>query len=642
MNNAAVHILLIEDEAAHAELVGRAFEMNGDDVQLSVVRSLAEARAYLAWNPVPPALIIADWRLPDGEGLELLTADPGPRAVPIVIMTSHGNERVAVEAMRIGALDYVVKSETTLLEMPQIAARALRQWQHVVERRRAEEALRESEARYRLITENANDMISLLDQEGAIVYLSPSAQLLLGYEPSELLGRVVFDLIHPEDRDQVRGQWARLDLRQRVQLTYRVRHRSGAWRWFDAQGSLSEQQGGRYAVIVSRDITERRQLEAQLVQAQKLEAIGQLAGGLAHDFNNLLVVISGCAELASAELAPTNSVQIELNEIQKAAMRAADLTRQLLTFARRQISEPEPLSLNDLIRDLDRMLRRLFREDIALISVLAPDLWPIWADRGQIEQIIVNLTVNARDAMPQGGRLTITTANIVLGQAAAVPNIALAPGQYVLLSIADTGVGMNEEVQRHAFEPFFTTKGPGSGTGLGLATCYGIVKQHGGSISVSSEVGQGATICVYLPCDQDATPVPHVQPVVEPLPRGSETVLLVEDDAAVRSLIGRALRAQGYAVLEAEHGLDALDLAIRHAAEPIGLLLTDMVLPHMSGHDLAKRLRSRFPDAYVLFTSGYAETSVTSNERLDRNVAFIQKPFTAAALTRKVRQVLDG
>jgi two-component system, cell cycle sensor histidine kinase and response regulator CckA len=642
MNNAAEHILLIEDEAAHAELVGRAFEMDGKGVQLSVVRSLAEARAYLAGQAIPPALIIADWRLPDGEGLELLTEDPGPHSVPIVIMTSHGNERVAVEAMRIGALDYIVKSETALLEMPQIAARALRQWQHVVERRRAEQALRESEARYRLITENANDIISLLDQEGAILYLSPSAQLLLGYEPSELLGRLIFDLIHPEDLDQVRVQWARLDARQRVQLTYRVRHSNGSWRWFDAQGSLSEQQGGRFAVVVSRDITERRQLEAQLFQSQKLEAIGQLAGGLAHDFNNLLVVISGCAELASAELAPTDSAQIELNEIQKAAMRAAGLTRQLLTFARRQIREPEPLNLNDLIRDIDRMLRRLFREDITLVSALDPDLWHIWADRGQIEQIIVNLTVNARDAMPQGGLLTITTANIVLGQADVAPNTALAPGQYVRLSIADTGVGMNEEIQRHAFEPFFTTKGPGYGTGLGLATCYGIVKQHGGSIHLSSQVGQGATVCVYLPRDQDAPPIPQIQPAAEPLPRGSETVLLVEDDVAVRSLIGRTLRAQGYTVLEAEHGLDALELAMHRAAEPIGLLLTDMVLPHISGHDLAKRLQSHFPDTRILFTSGYAETSVTSNERLDRNVAFLQKPFTAAALIRKVRQVLDG
>ena len=269
---------------------------------------------------------------------------------------------------------------------------------------------------------------------------------------------------------------------------------------------------------------------------------------------------------------------------------------------------PNLLNLNDLIRDLDRMLRRLFREDIVLVNTLAPDLWHIWADRGQIEQIIVNLTVNARDAMPQGGRLTITTANIVLGQADIAPNIGLAPGQYVLLLIADTGIGMDEEIQRHAFEPFFTTKGPGYGTGLGLATCYGIVKQHGGSISLSSQVGQGSTVGVYLPRDQDATPTRQLQPAVEPLPRGSETVLLVEDDAAVRSLIGRTLRAQGYAVLEAEHSLDALELAIHHAAAPIGLLLTDMVLPHISGHDLAKRLQDRFPDARILFTSGYAET----------------------------------
>jgi PAS domain S-box-containing protein len=641
MSNAAVHILLVEDEAAHAELVARAFELHASDVRLSVVRSLAEARAYLMWQPIPPSLIIADWRLPDGEGLELLTAYPEPRAVPIVIMTSHGNERVAVEAMRVGALDYIVKSETTLLEMPQIVARALRHWQQIVERRRAEEALRESEARYRLITENANDIISLLNQAGAILYLSPSAQLLLGYLPAELLGSSIFDLIHPEDLEQVRARWAQLDLRQRVQLTYRVRHRNGTWRWLDAQGSLIEQQGGRYAVMVSRDITERRELEAQLFQAQKLEAIGQLAGGLAHDFNNLLVVISGCAELASADLPATASAQIELSEIQKAAQRAAGLTRQLLTFARRQISQPEPLNLNNLIRELDRMLQRLFREDIALVSDLSPDLWRIWADHGQIEQIIVNLTVNARDAMPQGGRLTITTANVELGPADTASNPALTPGQYVQLAIADTGVGMNAEVRSHAFEPFFTTKGPGYGTGLGLATCYGIVQQHGGSIHLASEPGQGTTVCVYLPRDQESLAIPQVLPAVEPLPRGSETVLLVEDDAAVRALLGRTLRAQGYVVLEAAHGLDALDLATHHSAAPIGLLLTDMVLPHISGHDLAARLHTRFPNARILFTSGYTEKAVSANDRQEPSIAFIQKPFTAAALMRKVRQVLD-
>ncbi len=641
MDDDAVHILLVEDEAAHAELIARAFELYDQKVQLSVSRSLAEARSFLKRH-LPPTLIIADWRLPDGEGLELLSIDSAPQTIPIVIMTSHGNERVAVEAIKIGAIDYIVKSETTLLEMPQIAARALRQWQHVVERRRAELALRESEARYRLITENANDIISLVDQEGTILYLSPSILPLLGYELSELVGNLIFDLIHPDDVEQVRRVWAQLSPLQRVQITYRVRHNNGSWRWFDAQGSLIEQQNGRYAVIVSRDITQSRQLEAQLFQAQKLDAIGQLAGGVAHDFNNLLVVISGCAELASAELDLDDPIRQELSEIQKAAQRATGLTRQLLTFARRQFSVPEHLNLNDLIRDLDRMLQRLFREDITLVSILAPDLWPIWADHGQIEQIIVNLTVNARDAMPQGGRLTISTANIVLDRTATPPDIAIPPGQYVRLAVTDTGIGMSEEVQRHAFEPFFTTKEPGYGTGLGLATCYGIVKQHGGSIYLSSEVGQGTTVYVYLLRDPDATAIPRVQPKAATLPRGNETVLLVEDDDALRSLLGRTLRAGGYTVLEAEHGLAALDITTHHIAGSIDLLLTDLVVPHINGYELAQQLHNSFPNMRLLFTSGYADRTLDANELPERVGAFIQKPFTTAALMNKVRQVLDG
>jgi PAS domain S-box-containing protein len=505
MSDSPVHILLVEDEAAHAELVLRAFELRAGNFQLSVARSLADARAFLQRQPVAPALIIADWRLPDGEGLELLASV----AIPIVIMTSYGNERVAVEAMRTGALDYVVKTETSLLEMPHIAERALRQWRNIVERERAETALRESEARYRLITEHANDLISLLDQAGVFLYLSPSVQHLLGYQPAELVGTLVFDLIHPEDLDQVRERWAQLDVRRGAQVLYRIRHRSGEWRWFDAQGSLTEREGGSYAVLVSRDITDRRQLEAQLFQAQKLEAIGQLAGSLAHDFNNMLVVISGCAELASAELPPDNPARHELSEILKAAGRANGLTRQLLTFARRQLSAPETLQLNDLIGELERMLRRLSRDNISLVSALAPNLWAIWADRGQIEQVLVNLTVNARDAMPNGGRLAITTANVVIDGMAGDANVAIPPGAYVLLSVADSGVGMSEEVQRHAFEPFFTTKGPGQGTGLGLATCYGIVRQHGGSIQLSSEAGQGTTVSVYLPRMSDPALLPE-------------------------------------------------------------------------------------------------------------------------------------
>jgi PAS domain S-box-containing protein len=641
MSDDAVQILLIEDDAAHAELIERAFELHTDRARLNFVRSLAEARAYLERQISPPDLIIADWRLPDGESLELLASASGTGTIPIVIMTSHGNERVAVDAMKFGALDYVVKSDITLLEMPHIATRALRQWRDIVERKRAEEALRESEARYRLITENANDMIGLLDQHGTFLYISPSVWSLLGYKPSELLGALLFDLIHPDDLGRVREHWTQLDLR-RTQIAYRVRHCNGSWRWFDAQAALIERDQQPYMVMVGRDITERRQLEAQLIQVQKLDAIGQLAGGLAHDFNNLLVVISGCAELASVGSPPDDPVQHELDEILKATQRAASLTRQLLTFARRQIGEPKPLNLNNLIRDLDRMLRRLIREDITLASALAPDLWFVHIDPGQLEQVVVNLVVNARDAMPQGGRLTIATANIVLDRASVSPGASVLPGSYVLLSVADTGVGMSEEIQRHAFEPFFTTKGPGQGTGLGLATCYGIVKQHGGTIYLSSEVGRGTTVYIYLPQVQHTPSVPRIQQEAEPLPRGTETILLVEDDAAVRALLGRVLRAQGYAVLEAEHGLDALDIAVRRGVGSIDLLLTDMVVPHMDGHELAERLRLNFPRIRLLFMSGYVDKAAASTEQPQHNAAFIQKPFTATALVHKVRQALDG
>lgn len=643
MSQPLISILLLEDDADHAELVRRAFEATNHPTALRVVGTLHEARQCIdPENPQDlPDLIIADWRLPDGESLELLAFVISERAIPVIMMTSHGNERVAVEAMRQGVLDYIVKSESTLLDMPHLADRALRQWQHVVERKRAEAALRESEDRYRLITERATDIICLVDREGHMAYMSPSVQQALGYAPVTLIGASVFDYIHPQDISLVQERWQELLRYGQAYVTYRSRHADGSWRWLDVQGSLFSEDHSSLAVIVGRDITERRRLEEQLFQAQKLEAIGQLAGGVAHDFNNLLVVIAGSAELALCDLSEDHAVRADIQEILKASQRASNLVRQLLTFARRQMSEPQVVQLNELILDMDKMVRRLIREDIALQILPSPELWPVWADPGQIEQVVLNLVVNARDAMPQGGRLSLETSNVVLEERSPLLNGSLKAGAYVLIVVSDTGTGMTEEVRRHAFEPFFSTKAPGAGTGLGLASCYGIVKQHGGIITIDSELGQGTRIKLYLPKAGKDSHTQGTAPASDQLAGGDETILLVEDDPAVRELAARVLRTQGYQVLEAANGAVALKLATGPVGTTINALLTDLVMPGLSGIELIDQIRLRLPGLPVLLMSGYADNQLLRSELGEQRIAWIQKPFTRAALVGKVRDVLD-
>jgi signal transduction histidine kinase len=390
------------------------------------------------------------------------------------------------------------------------------------------------------------------------------------------------------------------------------------------------------------ELVERRQLEVQLVQAQKMEGIGQLAGGIAHDFNNILVAISGYTHLAREALPPDHTAHTDLFEVQKAAGRAVNLTRQLLAFARRQITDPQPINLNTLLDDMKLMLRRLVREDIELTVRPAPDLWTTLADPGQMEQVLINLVVNARDAMPDGGQLVIETANVVLDEEYAHRHVAVTSGLYVLLAVSDTGVGIDQETLQHVFEPFFTTKQPGEGTGLGLSTCYGIVKQNGGNIWIYSEVGQGTTVKVYLPRTAGAAVAPHEYAEPEAVLGGSETVLLVEDEAAVRELIVRTLRAYGYQVLEADNGEAALRIAALYRDTRIHLLLTDVVMPHMGGRALADRIVQSRPALKVLFTSGYTDNAIVHHGRLDRGINFLPKPFTPLALVRKVREVLDS
>ncbi|HYF62586.1 MAG TPA: PAS domain S-box protein, partial [Herpetosiphonaceae bacterium] len=507
---------------------------------------------------------------------------------------------------------------------------------------RANAALRDSEERYRLITEQSHDLISMLDAHERFAYASPSYEPILGYAPALLLGRAALEIIHPDDQPIAHAAWLRaMAGASGPQALLRLRNAEGSWCWIDTQCSVIEYGGDRYILSVGRDITERKRLESQLLQAQKMESIGRLAGGVAHDFNNLLTAITGYAELALETLPPEIDLRADLEEIRRAAERATALTRQLLTFARKQAIELKVLDLNALIADVEKLLRRLLGESIAIVIMPAPGLGLIRADAGQLEQVMVNLAVNARDAMPGGGTLTIETCNVVLDEDYTREHIDVTPGAYVMLVISDTGSGIAEAAMPHVFEPFFTTKEAGRGTGLGLATCYGIVKQHGGAIWVYSEPDHGTSFKIYLPCVAEAAEQASGRADPAALPRGQETILLVEDEVSVRALAARVLRDLGYTVLEAVDGSQALELLKSCPPGTLDLLLTDVVMPQMGGMLLANRLLELHPTCKILYMSGYTENGMAHHSRLDLAASLLHKPFSPSMLAAKVREILD-
>jgi two-component system cell cycle sensor histidine kinase/response regulator CckA len=453
-----------------------------------------------------------------------------------------------------------------------------------------------------------------------------------------------FELIHPDDRGAVKGAFERA-LRHSTDLVHEFRMHSpdGRARWIAARARVVPDASGRSAgmIGVGIDVSQLKLLEEQFRQAQKMEAIGQLAGGVAHDFNNLLTAIHGYSSLLFESLSPNDNRRADVDQIIKAAERAARLTQQLLAFSRKQILQPTLLNLNQLITDTAKMLRRLIGENIELVTRLAPDLAPVRADVGQLEQIVMNLAVNARDAMPQGGRLSIETANIVLDRSYALHHVTVRPGAYVMLAVADNGLGMDEQTKRRIFEPFFTTKEQGRGTGLGLATVYGIVKQSGGYVWAYSEQGRGATFKIYLPRAEESGVVERaVVQKREMPPTGSETVLLVEDDRAVRQFARVILVRAGYHVLEAEHARNAEEV-VRQYADRIHLLVSDLIMPGLSGPALFERLSAERPGIKVLYISGYTDDAFIHQSGLPADVPFLQKPFTGDGLLRKVREVID-
>jgi PAS domain S-box-containing protein len=481
----------------------------------------------------------------------------------------------------------------------------------ITERERKEQALRESEEeKFRNLAEQSPNMI-FINQKGRVVYANKKCEEITGYRKDEFFSPD-FDflrLIAPESVELIKSNLAR--------------HQKGE--------------------EVETDITENKRLEAQLLWSQKMETVGRLAGGVAHDFNNMLTTIRGCAEMGMVRLGDTDPLHNDLHEIIRAADRAASLTRRLLAFSRRQITEPKLIDLNHVLLDMDQMLRRLIGEDIELVTLPGEDLGSAEIDPGQIQQVIVNLSVNARDAMPEGGKLTIETGNVTFDREYARRHVGATPGDYVMLAVADTGVGMTKEVQAHLFEPFFTTKETGKGTGLGLATCYGIVKQVGGNIWVDSKPNVGTTFKIYLPqVEGEAEALPQRQAEESgELPRGTETVLLVEDESSVRRVTARTLRELGYSVLEAENGVDALRIAREHGKKLIHLMLTDIVMPQMGGKELADRVKTKRPGIRVLFFSGYTDEAVADSKGLFSGMNFLQKPFSSATLAHKVRDILD-
>ncbi len=631
-----VRILLIEDDELHIELIRRAFDTWQSLFDLSVAHTLQEARALLSKSSSGFDLIVCDWRLPDGDGLELF--DPS-HPLPVMLMTGYGDERVAVEAIRAGALDYIVKSQAAFIELPHVAQRAIRQWRAIEAQRRSEQALRDIEARYRLITENTSDLIAILDEHHRFRYVSPSATHLLGYDAESLIGQDAFENLYPDDIPNSVRYWKDVMQRKRTTATFRYYHASGSWRWFECDIKSVDIDGAPAAIVIGRDITARRELEERLLQIQKMDALGRLSGGIAHDFNNLLAVIIGCTTLARELIPDDHPAAVELCEIQQAAERATALTRQLLAFAHRQKFDPRPIDLNALILDMKKLLSRLIPETITLETHLTPDLWSVRADPGQIEQVLINLAVNARDAMNDGGILTIATSNAVIDEATDHLYPSLQTGEYVRLTISDTGVGMDEATRLRAFEPFFTTKKPGEGTGLGLATCYGIIVQHGGAIDLMSEPGRGTTVTIHLPrAHLSQLDTPDSTARTTDLD-GSETVLLVEDDPAVRDLAARVLRTHGYRVLEAGNDDEAMTLARLHT--PVHLLLSDHGIPHTSGVLLADRLKLAHPQIRVLFMTGYM-IEPDSLRRTATDAPTLLKPFTPHELLQKVRTILDA
>ncbi len=635
-----LRVLIVEDSEDDTQLLLHELRRGGYDPMHERVDSAATMEQALAgqqWD-----MVIADYGIPNFNSMAALALlKERGLDLPFIIVSGAITEETAVATMKAGAHDYLLKGNLKRL-IPAIE-RELREAKSRRERRRAEEALRESEKRLQAILDNSPALIFLKNTEGRYLYVNPQFAKLTPLTREQILGKTDDEIFLPAQAAAFRTNDLKV-LQAGVALEFEevADQQDGPHTSIVSKFPLRNAEGKVYAICgIATDITERKSLEAQLRQSQKMEAIGQLAGGIAHDFNNLLTVINGYSELMLLSLPVEHPHCATFEQIRQAGEKASRLNRQLMAFSRQQVLQPKVLDLNAVVANIDTMLQRVIGEDIDLLTILSPGLASVKADPGQIEQVLMNLLVNARDAMPAGGRLTIETADVVLDTDYARTHVAVNPGRYVMLAVSDNGCGMDAETQARIFEPFFTTKELGKGTGLGLSTVYGIVKQSGGNIGVYSEPGRGTTFRIYLPRIEEAAEAVEPGKAREQLPRGSETILLVEDEAGVRTLAKTILQTHGYTVLDAAQGKDAFLLSGQHEGL-IHLMVTDMVMPEMSGREVADRLKPLRPNMKVLFMSGFTDKAMVHHGELDRGMAFLQKPFTPQTLARKVREVLDA
>jgi PAS domain S-box-containing protein len=633
-----LRLLLVEDSEADAELLARELKRAGFAVQFARVQTAAEVEAALTrseWD-----IIVGDNSMPGFSGTEALAIVRARGLdIPFIFVSGTMGEDLAASALEAGAGDALAKGN--LRRLVPVIRRELREAADRRARRESETALRASEASYTALVEQAPVGIYRSTPTGRFLSANPALARILGYStPQELLALdmsrdvyadaderrrlVAQDTYTNQVYEELEATWKKKDgTRIRVQLSVRASRKP------DGQVEF-------YEAFV-RDITNQRQLEAQLAQAQKMEAIGRLAGGVAHDFNNLLTVILSYSDLLLEDLPADSSDREDVTQIRKAAQGASELTRQLLAFSRQQVLQPKVVDINASVSGIERLLTRVLREDIKLACTLAADAGMIRVDPGQLEQVIMNLAVNARDAMPGGGLLTIETANVDLDADYLRAHLMAKPGPYVMLAVTDTGMGMDAATQARIFEPFFTTKDVGKGTGLGLATVQGIVQQSGGFIWVYSEPDHGTVFKIYLPRVDEAPSQEAVTNAADV--RGTETILIAEDVPAVRAVTREMLKRYGYHILEAADGLTALQVAADYK-DTIHLLLTDVVMPDLSGRDLAERFRTLRPAMKVVFMSGYTDDAVVRHGILQEGIAYLQKPFTPVSLAKKVRVVL--
>jgi two-component system, cell cycle sensor histidine kinase and response regulator CckA len=645
-----IRVLHLEDNPRDAELVHLKLEVEGVACDFVVTNSRNSFEAALAGDNFD--LIISDYDLPGYDGITALKrAQETQPDTPVIIISGSLGEEEAVKCLQVGATDYLLKERLDRL-VPAVQ-RAIQEAEVRRKRKQAEQAvlqreraLRESEDRTNFALAAAGMGVWEIDFATNRLTWSDTLAPVFGLTPDRApkTTEEFFQLIHPDDRKEVERSVARAIAGESAcTVEFRTLWPDGSTPWVYGHAQVSYDGDGRPLRLlgVGIDITARKSLEAQLQQAQKMEAIGQLAGGIAHDFNNLLTIINGTAELALAQASEGNQLHEDLQEIRRAGERAAALTHQLLAFSRKQILQPQVMNLDTVVAEMETMVRRLIGEDVDLVVVPTQGLGSVKADRGQVEQVIANLVVNARDAMPQGGKLTLETQNIEIDEHYARQHgVAVAPGSYVMLVISDNGVGIDESTSRRIFEPFFTTKGPGKGTGLGLSTVYGIVKQSNGFIWVYSEIGQGTSFKICLPHVAEVAGAELCSSTLVPV-RGTETILLVEDVGGLRILTKRVLASAGYTVLTAANGEEAM-LVLKQYKQPVQLMVTDVVMPGLSGRKLAELVDRTREGIKVLFMSGYTDDVVVRHGVLEEGMPFLSKPFTAEALTRKVRQVLDS